>query len=231
MRGAMFCLAVCLVSAGCSGPKCHQRGWVGGDFREVAADGGFLGPCAPACDGDRVIGVPQGCNARCGLLLVRAGCGSPLTQAGLREGDLVTAIDGRSVGEPVDFRRAVEGRTPGTPVTLDVWRDGASRSVPVVVGRETYEKMVSLGLYLGVSPRADLWPFDDGIDVFGLVVAKSSDRRRDIECPERTYLARAVPTAAPPVPQQESVDVRVLPLHVGTHKRILRQEAIASARR
>jgi hypothetical protein len=231
MRQGIFVLAVCLasvVSAACSGPRCRQRGWVGGDFERVRACGGWLEPEAPACAPGKVIGMPAQVGARSGLLLLRAGPTSPLTRAGLREGDLVVAVDGRPVEDPMAFRRGVEARHPGTAVTLDAWRDGAMLRARVTVGRETYEKVTTVGMYLGASPHADLWPFDDGIDVLGLVVAKSSSRRNDLDGPRREYLAKAMPAKNVGPVRQEDVNVRVLPLLVGTHKLIRAQEPVAA---
>src|SRR5687768_7534820 len=111
MRQGIFVLAVCLATLGttaCSGPRCRQRGWVGGDFERVHACGGWLEPEPPACTTKKVIGMPARVSARSGLLLLRASPTSPLARAGLREGDLVVAVDGRPVEDPLAFRRGVE---------------------------------------------------------------------------------------------------------------------------
>jgi hypothetical protein len=113
-------------------------------------------------------------------------------------------------------------------VTLDAWHDGAVLRAPVTVGRETYQRVLAIDLYLPLCPHADLWPFDDGVDVFGLVTAKSSSARHDLDGPRRTYLAKAVPDECPPPLNQESVRVAVVPLSVGTFHRILTQEPVAA---
>jgi hypothetical protein len=198
---------------------------VGGDFEPVKACESLLEACAP-CAKRKVVGMPDGVSAHNGLLLLRTGPSSPLARAGLREGDLVTAVDGQPVRDPLAFRCAVEARPPGSTVTLDAWRDGAMLRAPVTVGRETYERFLSIGLFLPLCPHADLWPFDDGIDVFGLVTAKSNPARHDLDGPRRTYLAKAVPEACPEPPQQESVRVAVIPLCVGTYHRVVAQEPV-----
>jgi len=48
--------------------------------------------------------------------------GAPGERAGLRPGDIVTAIDGEPVADRAGLYRAVSRRTPGAPVTLTVTR-------------------------------------------------------------------------------------------------------------
>lgn len=54
--------------------------------------------------------------------------GSAADKGGVREGDVVTAIDGRSVFDFDQLRDAV-GASDGNPVTLSLWRDGETRDV------------------------------------------------------------------------------------------------------
>lgn len=224
-------IVVCAVLAGCSGGRCKQRGWIGGDLKRVQACAGFLECPPPSTTPRAVVGMPQSAGTRQGLLVVRAPAASPLSEAGVVTGDLIVALDGKPVSDPLAFRQAIEARPPGSPAILEVWRDGAHAPHAVVVGRETYSRRTKVGAYLGFSAHADLWPFDDGINVFGLVVAKAKPARHDIATVEHDYLARAVPGRSPPRVVQETVDVHVLPLLVGTLTEIERQETVALAAR
>jgi membrane-associated protease RseP (regulator of RpoE activity) len=58
----------------------------------------------------------------------------PADKSGLREGDVITKVDGRTVGSPSDLREAIREAGAGHAVTLDVWRDGDRRNVTVTLG-------------------------------------------------------------------------------------------------
>ena len=223
-------IAVTAVTGGCSSPKCRERGWIGGDLRPVQACGAWYEATAPATRGETVIGMPANAGTPCGLLVHAVPCASPLARAGVRQGDLIVALDGRPVGTPLEFRKAVEARAPGTPATVDVWRRGSTVAVPAVVGRERYERKLRIGIGIPIDPHVDLDPFDDGIDVFGLVVARSYTARHDLATVEREYLADAVPGKEVRHPSQERVDVGVFPLYVGTETRVLAQESVPPVR-
>ncbi len=60
--------------------------------------------------------------------------GSPAEEAGLREGDVVVAVDGRRVRSSGELVAAVGARDPGDAVTLTVTRDGEDRDVEVTLG-------------------------------------------------------------------------------------------------
>jgi hypothetical protein len=227
-----FAGAAVIVSSlsGCASKPCRERGWIGGDVKRVQARGGWLEAPAPSCGHDAVIGMPASAGAPCGLLVLDAPCDSPLAQAGVARGDLIVALDGKPVADPLAFRRAIETRRPGSPATLQVWRAGATAAHPVVVGREQYERRGTLALVIPIDPHVDLNPFDDGISVFGLVVAEAHANRRDLGTVERTYLARAVPGRAPAAPVQETVRVGVFPIYVGAQTRVLAQQAVLPAR-
>jgi carboxyl-terminal processing protease len=68
--------------------------------------------------------------ARAGLRVTRVFGGAPAARAGLRAGDLVVAVDGRSLaGRPSAFSSALIRGRPGTLVTLTVQRAGARRAL------------------------------------------------------------------------------------------------------
>src|SRR5215211_5477026 len=58
----------------------------------------------------------------------------PAGDAGMRVGDVVTAIDGKPVGSADQLVGAVDGHKPGDEVTLKVRRDGRIRDVQVKLG-------------------------------------------------------------------------------------------------
>jgi S1-C subfamily serine protease len=60
--------------------------------------------------------------------------GAPAAKAGLQQGDVVTAIDGTSVGSADVLVNAVDGHRPGDQVTLHVRRGDTNRDVKVTLG-------------------------------------------------------------------------------------------------
>jgi S1-C subfamily serine protease len=60
--------------------------------------------------------------------------GGPAAQAGLREGDKITAIDGKQIRSSEDVSAAVDARKPGERAKVTVERGGARRTLNVDLG-------------------------------------------------------------------------------------------------
>lgn len=60
--------------------------------------------------------------------------GGPAGQGGLQSGDVIVAVDGQSIRQPVDLPAAIADKAPGDQVTLDVRRNGQSTKVTVTLG-------------------------------------------------------------------------------------------------
>jgi putative serine protease PepD len=58
----------------------------------------------------------------------------PAEEAGVRVGDVVTAVDGETVESPDDLQAAVEAKKPGDALELELTRSGDSRTVTVELG-------------------------------------------------------------------------------------------------
>ena len=65
-----------------------------------------------------------------GILVTSVTENSPAAKAGLKAGDVITAVDGEKVDSPGDISRAINKKQDG-PVTLTVVRDRNTRSVTV----------------------------------------------------------------------------------------------------
>jgi len=61
--------------------------------------------------------------------------GSPAEQAGLKKGDIVTAIDGEKLTPVNELDQVVNNFAPDAQITLTVLRDGKEQSVPVTLGK------------------------------------------------------------------------------------------------
>lgn len=69
-----------------------------------------------------------------GAILHQLSAGGPADAAGLRAGDVVTAIDSRRVDAPADLVAAVRSHAPGDTVTLTYVRDGKSGQATITLG-------------------------------------------------------------------------------------------------
>jgi membrane-associated protease RseP (regulator of RpoE activity) len=63
--------------------------------------------------------------------------GSPAEEGGLELGDVITAIDGRTVNSPQDAATAIGGLHPGDSATFAVERFGQPLSLRVTLGRRS----------------------------------------------------------------------------------------------
>ncbi len=98
-----------------------------------------------------------------GVLVAGVEPNSPAARAGLRPGDVLTAMDGRRVESPRDLATGVAGVTPGQTATFAVLRDGRAMEQRVEIGsapgnRDAATKSggparPSLGL--GLAPRPE----------------------------------------------------------------------------
>ena len=64
-----------------------------------------------------------------GALINKVNAIGPAARAGIKEGDIITAIDGRAIQDPEALRFRLATVMLGTPVKMTVWRDGKSREV------------------------------------------------------------------------------------------------------
>ncbi|MBV9933742.1 MAG: PDZ domain-containing protein [Actinobacteria bacterium] len=60
--------------------------------------------------------------------------GTPAAKAGMSVGDVITAIDGQSVGGASDLVTAIRSHKAGDKVQLTVQRNGASRTLSITLG-------------------------------------------------------------------------------------------------
>ncbi len=66
-----------------------------------------------------------------GALVQNVSPDTPAERAGLRTYDVITMADGVAIRSDEDLIRYISGRAPGLMAALEVWRDGASRSLTI----------------------------------------------------------------------------------------------------
>jgi putative serine protease PepD len=69
-----------------------------------------------------------------GAAVASVSSGSPAADAGIRQGDVLTAVAGKQIGTPDDVVAALAGRSPGDHVDVRLMRDGAEETVSVTLG-------------------------------------------------------------------------------------------------
>ena len=79
-----------------------------------------------------------------GALVSQVFPGGPAAKAGLKSGDVVTALNGKPVASPSELSRAVAAVPPGSTVKLEVLRDGKARTLEAKV-TERDEQAVEQG--------------------------------------------------------------------------------------
>lgn len=95
-----------------------QRGWLGVQIQPVTQD----------------IADSLGLSEASGALVVSPQAGSPGDKAGIKQGDVVTAVNGEPVKDPRDLARRIAAFPPGTQVDVSLWREGKATSVKVDLG-------------------------------------------------------------------------------------------------
>ncbi len=105
-----------------------------------AAAGAAAGAGAPGAEGApkpprRVTFgvVPDFAFTGTGVRLGGTTPGSPAEKAGLKEGDVITKLDGKPLASLADFGAALRGMSAGQSVVVTYTRDGKEQTVPVTV--------------------------------------------------------------------------------------------------
>lgn len=75
--------------------------------------------------------------------------GSPAEEAGIKVGDIITAVDDQEIDEDHPLRDLILGHEPGEKITLTLNRWGESREIQVTLGETTDEEGKTIP-YLGI---------------------------------------------------------------------------------
>jgi S1-C subfamily serine protease len=100
-----------------SGGKVH-RGQLGIGIQTVTSD----------------LAASLGLNNIRGVLVNSVKPGSPADRAGIKQGDVIVALNGKPVNDTNSFRNEIAGSQPGTKVNLTVLRNGKEQNLTATLG-------------------------------------------------------------------------------------------------
>ncbi len=94
------------------------RGWLGVSIQDMTAE----------------LAEAIGAEKTDGALVAQVIEGTPAKQAGLKEGDLIVAVDGEEVQDSMGLRNRIAQFAPGTEITLTLVREGQERTLTATLG-------------------------------------------------------------------------------------------------
>ena len=103
------------------------RGWIGVQIQSVTPD----------------LADNLGLKNAAGALVAEAQKDSPAAAAGVKSGDVITAVDGEAVADPHDLARRIAALGPKKTAKLSIVRDGSPMTIDVTLGTMPADKMAS----------------------------------------------------------------------------------------
>jgi serine protease Do len=101
-----------------------ERGWLGVEIQPVTQD----------------IADSLGLKTASGALVAKENKDAPAAQAGVKVGDVVTAVNGQSVADARELARRIADLGPKKSAELTIWRNGAQQTVSVTLGAMPNDK-------------------------------------------------------------------------------------------
>ena len=100
------------------------RGWIGVEIQPVTAD----------------IADDLGLKSASGALVAQTEKNSPAAAAGIKSGDVITAVDGETVADPHELARRIAALGPKKTATIALIRNGSPMAIDVTLGTMPADK-------------------------------------------------------------------------------------------
>ncbi|HEY1943623.1 MAG TPA: Do family serine endopeptidase [Roseiarcus sp.] len=100
------------------------RGWLGVEIQQVTPD----------------LADSLGIKNASGALVAKETPNSPAANAGVKIGDVITAVNGDTVTDPRDLARKIASLGPKKDAELSIWRNGSQQSISVALGEMPTDK-------------------------------------------------------------------------------------------
>ena len=81
-----------------------------------------------------------GVKTASGALVAKETANSPAATAGVKVGDVITAVNGDTVADPRDLARRIAALGPKKTAELAIWRNGAQQTIDVTLGAMPTDK-------------------------------------------------------------------------------------------
>lgn len=95
-----------------------SRGWIGVTIQDVDENTA------------KALGLKDSGGALVGSVLEN----EPAAKGGVKDGDVILAVDGKNIEDSAALLRAIADKTPGSSAVLTVWRDGKTENLTVTLG-------------------------------------------------------------------------------------------------
>jgi len=143
-----------------------ERGWLGVKIQQVTPD------MAEA------LNLPK----PAGALVADVNADSPASRADLRQGDVILSFNGQKIDQMRDLPRLVADVRPGQSVPVEVWRNGANKTLDVTIARMEPQTMTS-----APEATAPATPGKMESNDLGATLSSLSDQdRQQLKLPEST---------------------------------------------
>jgi serine protease Do len=103
-----------------------SRGWIGVQVEQIAPD----------------VAESLGLKERRGALVAEPEANGPAAKAGVEAGDVITAVNGKAIGDGRELERTLSEMSPGTPVQVTIVRKGQDKTIVVILGMLPEERVL-----------------------------------------------------------------------------------------
>ena len=149
---------------------------------------------------------------------------TPAARAGLREGDIITSLNGKPVADNRTFRLSVSQLSPGTKVSLKLLRGGQEKSFAIVLDE--------LPVAVAAAPRAEREETPAATTLLDDVELVSLERgaRRRLEIPNSVKGALVRKVAPGSLPEEAGLKAGDVVVEVNRQPVATPQEVVSAAR-